>query len=75
MASPSSQRIEEQFHEQWFGMQNGVVHRVERAISEGRDLAYAILDCEDDPALLKDLAERWLENFGRSPINERRRAG
>lgn len=70
--SSESTKIEREFHEQLWQTAN-LSGSVERAVTEGRDLAYTVLALAEAGTGHHAVAEAWLENFGRDPRKERRR--
>lgn len=65
-------RIEREFHEQLWQTAN-LSGSVERAVTEGRDLAYTVLALAEAGTGHHAVAEAWLENFGRDPRKEQAR--
>lgn len=68
METNSSTRIEQTFHDQMWGLANDSM-KVERAVSDGRDIAYEILKRSDDEAL-RYLAGHWLDTHGRDRLRD-----
>lgn len=64
-------RIEREFHEQVWGTANAS-SAMERAVTEGRDLAYALLKVAEPGSAEAAHANHWLDNFGRDSIKEAR---
>lgn len=64
----TDERIEQQYHDQIWAAANDWM-RVERAISEARDLCYLILSGKDDD-LLQSEARRWVDTFGQHSLSE-----
>jgi hypothetical protein len=67
--SERTTRIEQSFHSTIWNAADEWM-RCERAIAEGRDLAYVLLDESLDDGLKRDLANRWLDTFGRDARKE-----
>jgi hypothetical protein len=67
----ADQRIEKEFHEQVWGTANAS-SAMERAVSEGRDLAYSLLRLAGPDSAEAAHANHWLDNFGRDPAKEAR---
>ena len=65
-------RVEQTFHDQMWAPANDSM-KLERAATEGRDLAYEILKRSQDDTLCW-MAEGWLEAHGRDHWRESREA-
>lgn len=62
-------RIEQAFHKQMWKTANAS-SSVERAVKEGRELAYVLRKLAADGSGEEAMAENWLEQFGRDPLRE-----
>lgn len=67
----SAARVESTFHDTIWNAANSY-GRVERCICDARDICYVIIGGGHvDSGLLEDLANRWLDAFGRDSWKER----
>lgn len=62
-------RVEQVFHDQVWGVANAS-SLVERAVMDGRALAYMVLKLADQDGGEAAFAERWLDEYGRDRLRE-----
>lgn len=63
-------RADDALHEAFFRPMQDQIHRATGAISEARALAYAVLDPSADRDLLEQVANLWLDKYGRDLCRE-----